>query len=83
MDRETAPVKSGLLVQVAAGDAFSIVVTVDGKVFTWGANDQGQLGLGDLRDRHVPTQVKVRCPLHPHPRSLLYARTTVRSERQA
>ena len=52
--------------QVAAGDAFSVAVTLDGKLWTWGANDKGQLGLGDLRDRSVPTQVKVR--LHGHSR---------------
>lgn len=57
--------------QVAAGDAFSVVVTADGKLWTWGANDQGQLGLGDLRDRSVPTQVKVNVQIHTLPGRLM------------
>ena len=32
--------------QIAAGHAFNLVLTKDGKVYTWGRNEQGQLGLG-------------------------------------
>jgi hypothetical protein len=39
---------------------FSVTVTVGpslGQLYTWGANDQGQLGLNDLTYRSSPTQV--------------------------
>lgn len=29
-----------------------------GKLFAWGANDYGQLGLGDLKSRAEPHQIK-------------------------
>ena len=33
-------------VWISAGDAFSLGVTLDGKLYTWGANSSGQLGNG-------------------------------------
>uniref|UniRef100_A0A061R4H9 Regulator of chromosome condensation n=1 Tax=Tetraselmis sp. GSL018 TaxID=582737 RepID=A0A061R4H9_9CHLO len=42
------------IAKVAAGADFSIAVTQDGRVYSWGANDHGQLGLGDTRDRSLP-----------------------------
>ena len=36
----------------------SVAITTDGKVMTWGRNDKGQLGLGDLQTRSTPTHVK-------------------------
>jgi len=30
-------------VQVAAGHAFNLVLTREGKIFTWGRNEQGQV----------------------------------------
>ena len=33
---------------------FALAVTEDGRVYAWGANDKGQLGLGDTRDRTRP-----------------------------
>ena len=36
----------------------SVAITTDGKVLTWGRNDKGQLGLGDLMTRSTPVQVK-------------------------
>nr|XP_043632411.1 ultraviolet-B receptor UVR8-like isoform X2 [Erigeron canadensis] len=41
---------------VSCGARHSAVVT-DGKVFCWGWNKYGQLGLGDVIDRNIPTQV--------------------------
>ena len=35
------------LVQVAAGGAHTLALSVSGTVFGWGQNDAGQLGLGD------------------------------------
>eukprot|EP00667_Euglena_gracilis_P000004 EG_transcript_4 len=43
--------------QVALGAQHSAFVTRLGRLFTLGANRYGQLGLGDLVDRYVPTAV--------------------------
>lgn len=32
------------IVQIASGHAFNLVLTKEGKVFTWGRNEQGQVG---------------------------------------
>jgi alpha-tubulin suppressor-like RCC1 family protein len=36
-------------------DQSNLVVTVSGKLYVWGANGDGQLGLGDSTDRNGPT----------------------------
>ncbi|KAK9077896.1 hypothetical protein SSX86_001953 [Deinandra increscens subsp. villosa] len=41
---------------VSCGARHSAVVT-EGKVFCWGWNKYGQLGLGDVIDRNIPSQV--------------------------
>lgn len=41
----------------ASGSNFSCAITVAGALECWGLNDGGQLGLGDLVDRAVPTEV--------------------------
>ena len=47
------------MVHVAAGDVHTIYSTSDGSVFTWGAGDTGQLGLGDDEsDMLLPTLVR-------------------------
>jgi alpha-tubulin suppressor-like RCC1 family protein len=38
------------------GEGHSILIDLDGNVFTFGCNDRGQLGLGDTDNRSVPTQ---------------------------
>jgi alpha-tubulin suppressor-like RCC1 family protein len=43
---------------VTAGGAHSCAALTDGRVFCWGANDQGQLGDGD----NVPSLVPVPVP---------------------
>lgn len=40
-----------------AGDDYSLGWTSDGRLFTWGANGRGQLGLGDYEPRDTPTPV--------------------------
>ncbi|XP_051122990.1 ultraviolet-B receptor UVR8 [Andrographis paniculata] len=42
---------------VSCGARHSAVVTEDGKTFCWGWNKYGQLGLGDVIDRNIPSQV--------------------------
>ncbi|KAK3242768.1 hypothetical protein CYMTET_47552 [Cymbomonas tetramitiformis] len=48
---------NGKVTQVAAGAAFAVAVTGEGQVYSWGANDEGQLGHGDLRERVQPELV--------------------------
>lgn len=42
---------------VALGASHTCVITTAGGVMCWGANDSGQLGLGDVVNRLVPTDV--------------------------
>merc|ERR1712086_937568 len=44
-------------VYVAAGYNHTLCITADGSIFSWGSNDNGQLGVGDTESRHVPTLV--------------------------
>ncbi|KAJ6322720.1 hypothetical protein OIU77_012543 [Salix suchowensis] len=44
---------------VSCGARHSTIITEDGKVFCWGWNKYGQLGLGDVIDRNVPSQVTI------------------------
>ncbi|XP_061996201.1 ultraviolet-B receptor UVR8-like [Rosa rugosa] len=42
---------------VSCGARHSCIITEDAKVFGWGWNKYGQLGLGDVIDRNIPAQV--------------------------
>jgi alpha-tubulin suppressor-like RCC1 family protein len=42
---------------VAGGFRYALVLETDGSVWAWGANDQGELGLGDTQSRNVPTKI--------------------------
>ncbi|CAA2991856.1 ultraviolet-B receptor UVR8 isoform X1 [Olea europaea var. sylvestris] len=44
---------------VSCGARHSAVVTDDDRIFCWGWNKYGQLGLGDVIDRNIPTQVPI------------------------
>ncbi|GMH19068.1 hypothetical protein Nepgr_020909 [Nepenthes gracilis] len=44
---------------VSCGARHSAIATEDGKVFCWGWNKYGQLGLGDVIDHNVPSRVKI------------------------
>ncbi|KAF7831034.1 ultraviolet-B receptor UVR8 isoform X1 [Senna tora] len=44
---------------ISSGARHTAVITEDGKVFCWGWNKYGQLGLGDVIDRNIPSQVTV------------------------
>ncbi len=48
---------------LAAGMDFSLALDSTGQLFAWGANDSGQLGLGDTQQRLEPEQVKGLPPL--------------------
>lgn len=61
LDRSTAVAVNGLagvaIREVAAGKGHSVALAEDGRVFTWGYNDGGQLGDGTRTDRLLPAQV--------------------------
>ncbi|KAI9387596.1 hypothetical protein POPTR_010G199100v4 [Populus trichocarpa] len=44
---------------VSCGARHSAIISEDGKVFCWGWNKYGQLGLGDVIDRNIPSQVTI------------------------
>lgn len=46
-------------VSIEVGDKHSMVLGTDGNVYTWGANDWGQLGTGDNVYRYTPTLVSL------------------------
>ncbi len=46
------------IVSVACGPRHTLALTSSGRVFAWGCNANGQLGLGDKENRYVPTLVK-------------------------
>ena len=43
--------------KVACGYYHAVATKTDGSLWTWGFNDNGQLGLGDVTDRSSPVQV--------------------------
>ncbi len=45
------------IVSIHAGKYFSAAITNAGDVYTWGDNPYGQLGVGDMDDRTIPTLV--------------------------
>lgn len=47
---------------VAAGGSHAMALLDDGSVVTWGLNDSGQLGLGDVATRSTPTKVTLDRP---------------------
>ncbi|GLT89084.1 hypothetical protein SLE2022_070840 [Rubroshorea leprosula] len=44
---------------ITCGARHSAIITDDGKIFSWGWNKYGQLGLGDVVDRNIPSQVTI------------------------
>ena len=53
------------VVDVAAGDNFSIVCTENGEVWTWGEGSGGKLGHGDQKDQREPVLVTGINPSSP------------------
>ena len=45
------------VLSIAAGEHFSMALTVSGRVYAWGRNNKGQLGDGTTQDRHEPRLV--------------------------
>ncbi|MDX2018725.1 MAG: hypothetical protein SF187_00685 [Deltaproteobacteria bacterium] len=55
--------RSCQVARVSAGATHTCALLVDGRTFCWGANDQGQLGMGDLVTRPLPAIVVTPKPL--------------------
>ncbi|MBI5384184.1 MAG: immunoglobulin domain-containing protein [Verrucomicrobia bacterium] len=47
---------------IAAGQGHSLAITSDGRLFGWGANYTGQVGIGSTNLMHVPTPTLVSLP---------------------
>ncbi|MFB3851804.1 MAG: hypothetical protein ACE14Q_07775, partial [Acidobacteriota bacterium] len=45
------------VIQISAGEDFSLALKGDGTVWAWGYNYFGQLGTGDKTNRNIPTQI--------------------------
>ncbi|CAN6239576.1 unnamed protein product [Urochloa humidicola] len=52
------PLKTEFVKDISCGTSHVAVLTMNGKVFTWGKGAEGQLGLGDYVDRMSPTLVE-------------------------
>ena len=57
--------KEEVIVRCSSGDFHSGAITREGKLYTWGANNCGQLGLGNLDDSRYPRLVNALCPNNP------------------
>ncbi|KAL1194946.1 Ultraviolet-B receptor UVR8 [Cardamine amara subsp. amara] len=45
---------------ISCGARHTAVITDEGRVFCWGWNKYGQLGLGDVIDRNSPSEVRIK-----------------------
>ncbi|TVU28016.1 hypothetical protein EJB05_19523 [Eragrostis curvula] len=52
------PLKTEFVKEISCGTSHVAVLTMSGKVFTWGKGTEGQLGLGDYVDKSSPTLVE-------------------------
>uniref|UniRef100_A0A3Q2QNC1 X-linked retinitis pigmentosa GTPase regulator-like n=1 Tax=Fundulus heteroclitus TaxID=8078 RepID=A0A3Q2QNC1_FUNHE len=53
----------GRVRMLAAGSNTSAALTASGKLFMWGENTEGQIGLGKLSQASSPQEVSVGCPV--------------------
>ena len=51
-------IRQDLIVELSCGDEHTAVVTKSGRLFMFGSNEWGQLGLGHNRTVHKPSCVK-------------------------
>jgi myosin heavy subunit len=49
--------RHGRIVGISCGHLHVLAQTSTGKLYAWGGNSDGQLGMGDLKDRYVPTRI--------------------------
>ena len=53
----TGQLQGKTAVHVSAGDYHTLYITATGSLFAWGWNGYGQLGVGDTKERRVPSLV--------------------------
>ncbi|QCE00003.1 Regulator of chromosome condensation 1/beta-lactamase-inhibitor protein II [Vigna unguiculata] len=58
MDTATLPNLSTKVCSIAAGEAHTLILTEDGRVYCWGRGILGRLGGGSEHDHHLPVQVR-------------------------
>lgn len=49
--------KKQRILKVACGGFHNLVFSEMGKIFTWGDNTNGQLGVGDYQKRSTPVEI--------------------------
>ncbi|XP_040279723.1 X-linked retinitis pigmentosa GTPase regulator isoform X2 [Bufo bufo] len=49
--------------QLSAGSSTSAALTADGKLYMWGENSEGQLGLGSEKNIYTPHQIDIGKPI--------------------
>lgn len=42
---------------MVAGSNHSVILTMDGEIYTWGRNSEGQLGLGSRKEQKIPSMI--------------------------
>lgn len=47
------------VVDISLGSVHCLAVTGEGKVYVWGRNDKGQLGLTDCQSKSTPTELEI------------------------
>ena len=55
--RQVFGLKDHNVIKVACGFAYTTAITSKGSLYSWGAGENGRLGLGDHRDRFTPQKV--------------------------
>ncbi|KAM3127892.1 hypothetical protein pb186bvf_020010 [Paramecium bursaria] len=48
------------ITQISCGQGFAMFINQSGTLYTYGSNDQGQLGQGDTKDRPTPQTIKLK-----------------------
>ena len=54
----TTTIPATNIIAVSCGDIHTAILKSDGTVYTFGRNNEGQLGLGDTTQRNTPTQIQ-------------------------
>lgn len=53
--------KDDSIEKIVAGGNHSLLLSSTGKIFSWGANGYGQLGIGNIKDQCIPLELDISC----------------------